>query len=373
MSDDKLEKAKLKMEEAKHQAQQVWVNLVAFLKKFFIVLLISAGFILGFLYGARMHELGYLKGFFGKSLKGSALKVSGRCLVDGEPRDPALAEDLVKITADESDKIFGVILQTREEVECSKDRISIDLLPLLKDFFKPAAQIPEIKMAEHRKKSSPLKLLENKILLISGTCKNQLDGKELPPFTDEKMDVTSVELSKDSESANILGIRRSDKLALLCSSHSIRYSIWDGTDPITVEKPKEKLTFIGKNIYVTGNCPPDPRLPVAPKLKDGRKMIFIGLQNVPVQVLEETFEDDHLVRFMGSVSDPKSEAFNVKIACDSKKFPFSYKAETSEEIKLDRPDSEAIKKGIQDSANVITEENKDVKDNNLKNGGKNGQ
>lgn len=310
------------------------------IKKFAIIIGLFAMLIVGFVVGARMHELGALNGVGDKTLKGATVSISGPCLVDGEERYPALAEDEVKITFIESNKIEGVVRKTREVVSCDLSKVAIDTLPLLTNILKVPSAIPEITLAEKRQKTPMYKSLENKVLLVSGSCRSQVEGKELPPFTDEKIDVTRVEPSTEiKDEFVIMGIRRSDKLAIACPSRAIKYATTSGIDPI-VPEVKIPVSFVNKIITVSSKCTPDPRIPT-PRGSDGRKVSFYRLTNSPVQVIEEVLVDEKLVKFTASIVDKKmKEAFGQMIVCDASVFPLTYEiAKEEEDVKLESVNS----------------------------------
>lgn len=313
-------------------------DVVSLIKKFFILILVIGTFSFGFFIGARMHELGHLEGVLGKDLKGSSVMISGPCLVDQELRNPSLAEDEVKVTSIENGRLIGVIRKTREVVDCEISKIAVDKLPLLANIGKTPTDIPEISKSIKVKKEPEYKLLANKVLLVSGSCKTQ-DGKSLPPFTDEKLDVTAVESSADINEFTVLGIRRSDKLAISCSSKAIKFSITDSSDPI-VEIKKIPLTYVNKRIVVTSKCMPDPRVSI-PRGSDGRKIAFYRLVNSPVQVIEETLKSDELVKFTGTIVDKKlKDSFGQMIICDKSVYPITYNLYEEEDVNLDRVDGQ---------------------------------
>lgn len=342
---------------AAKQKGTLFVNLV---KRFIVAIAVIAAFAGGLFIGARMHELGHLESI--KGLKGATVTVSGPCLVEGVTRVPSLAEDEVKVTSVENGRLSGVVRLTREVVDCEISKIAIDKLPLLSNIGKSPAVVPEIKEMERRSADIPqYKLLENKVLLVSGTCAHQLDKKEIPPFTDEKIDVTSVEVSKENPAVfSIAGIRRSDKVALVCSSRAIKYRITDSSEPIAIEPEKLPTTFIKKIITVTSKCVPDSRLPV-PRGPDGRKVAFFRLVNSPVQVLEEVIVNDRLVKFTGTIVDKKiAAAFGQMVVCDASVFPMTYAPLDEEDTMLDRVDSQKNNPDALTGSKIMMEEPAEV-------------
>lgn len=56
-----------------------------------------------------------LAGVLGKDLRGASVyKCPGACTSDGKVRNPPLAEDQVKITYVDGEKLQGVLVKTRE-------------------------------------------------------------------------------------------------------------------------------------------------------------------------------------------------------------------------------------------------------------------
>jgi len=373
MSDNKLSNLKnripkLDMSEVKEKG----FKLLALIRRFITLIILVSMFAGGFFIGARMHELGHLEGILGKDLKGSSVMVSGPCQVGGDERIPALAEDEVKVTSIQDGTLVGVVRKTREVVTCDLSKIAIDKLPLLANIGKTPAKIPELKeMTKTSKEVAPYKMLENKVLLVSGSCRNQLDAKELPPFTDERVDVTSVEASKENSQIFLIsGIRRSDKVALVCSSKAIKYSLTDGSEPVAVGQIKVPVSFKGKIITVTSRCVPDPRIVPTPRGSDGRKMAFFRLVNSPVQVIEETIKDDRLVKFTGTIVDKKIDkaAYGQMTICDESVYPMTYELYDFEDVNLDQINEENKKK--EDSvtgSEVLLEEEEKKNDAKVKN------
>ena len=294
-------------------------------------------FIAGLGFGARVHETGYLAGFFGKTLKGATVTLSGPCKVNGISRIPALAEDEVKITGEEGGIITGVVRKTREIVICEQKSVSIDKLPLLSNLKKSPTEIPELTAMKVEVKDPEWKKLVQKTLVMSGQCLS-VTGKELPAFTDEKVDVTNVEAAKDqkegsSEDAFIItGIKKSDKIAITCSSTSVKYALFFEKQESVAAQPEVQViekphSFIGETILVTSTCFPDPRLP---KHKVDKKVAFYPLVNSPVQITEENIDaNGKLKKIAGAALQ-----FGQMIVCDGNKFPLTYKPYDADTMKL---------------------------------------
>lgn len=343
---------KVDMDRVRTGAQKV----VTLIKRFVILISVVFAAGSGFFLGARMHELGYTEGMMGKDLKGSSVKISGPCTVQGVPRIPALTEDDVKVTMVQDGKLLGIVRLTREVVECKLAEIAIDRLPLLADFSKTPAAVPALGPAQVIRREIPqLMLLENKVLLVSGVCRSQT-GEPLPPFTDERMNVTNVDEASDIPGTFIIsGIRRSDKVAMACPSRSVTYTVMSGNEPEPVVAAP--ITYVGKVLSVNSRCPPDPRVQPAPRGLDGRKISFFRLVNSPVQILEETFKDGKLVKFTGTIVDEKmKEAFGLQTVCDVAFNPMTYQLYDRDDINLDRIDSQKNNPTVTNGSQAITEE-----------------
>ena len=290
-----------------------------------------------FLIGARMHETGQLAGHFKKDLRGATVRLSGNCSVGGKVRLPALAEDQVKITYINGEKLQAVVRQTREIVECKLSEIALDTLPLLAYMGKDMKEIPELTMPVQAPKSTPdYKKLEKKTLIMSGSCVDFQD-KVLPAFTDEKVDVTAVEGIKDSEDQFVLsGIKKTDQIAIKCLSSAIKYSEYivtsktDGMETNNLGGSQNK-SYVGETLVITGTCFPDERT----KVNKQKKYLFYKLANSKIQILEHDLSKDGKInRLIGTVLD--QEFRGDAVYCDKAKFPFIYKEYDEDSMKLEK-------------------------------------
>jgi hypothetical protein len=334
--------------------------------KFVLVFVSAAG---SFVVGARLHEVGALDGFFGKDLKNATVLVSGPCSFSESKKVAALAEDEVKITGLFDNKFIGVVRKTREVVECESSKVAVDKLPVLADFRKSPVQIPEIKHQEMDEKIDPeWKKLSQKTLIMSGKCKTE-SGGEMSPFTDEVVDVTNVEQNKESESAFLLmGIKKSDKIAVTCDSRYIKYSQYmqksEAKEVIEVKEEKSVKSYLGETILVTGTCFPDTRLP---KHKQKQKVVFYPLVNARVQVTEEELNQNtgKLKKFAGAALDA-----GVMLVCDQSRAALTYKEFDPESMKLspikkvgekrEEKDLDSGEDSVPSGVNVSTEEDQNL-------------
>lgn len=297
------------------------------------VVLVFASATSSFIVGARLHEVGSLSGVFGKDLKNATVYISGPCSFSESQKVAALAEDEVKVTGFIEGKIIGVVRKTREVVECDLNKIAVDRLPILADFRKSPTQVPEIRRQESEIKIDPeWKKLAQQTLLMSGKCKSE-SGKEIPAFTDEVIDVTNVEQNKEAiNSFVLLGIKKSDKIAVTCDSRYIKYSQYapkQEIKEIKIEKEeKVSKSFLGETVLVTGTCFPDTRLP---KHKQKQKVVFYPLVNARVQVTEEEIDEKtgKLKKFAGAALDA-----GVMLVCDQSRAALTYKEFDPESMKL---------------------------------------
>ena len=290
-----------------------------------------------FVVGARLHETGRLDGVWGKDLKGATVKISGPCTVGDKPRLPTLAEDEVIVTMIENDMLLGVVRKTRELVTCKLSETSRSLLPFTWDLLKAPQAIPELTLPNEVVDKVPdYKSLEKKTLLMSGVCES-LEGKLLPGFTDEKIDVTSVEPNKEDPSKFILlGVKKTDQNLIRCQSSNIKYEefreVAKNKDAIDAS---EKVTdggssFVGETLVVTGTCFPDERT----KVNKAKRYLFYKLANTKLQVLEETLDSSgKLKKFTATAL--AGEFLGNAIVCDKARFPFIYQVFDPESTKLE--------------------------------------
>jgi hypothetical protein len=221
-----------------------------FFSRFTILLF---GMAAGFFFGARLSEIGALEGLFGKDLKGATVYLSGPCKVNGVPRVPALAEDEVKITGEVDGMLTGVIRKTREVVLCDTKITAVDKIPVLSNWKKAPTQIPELEAMKIDAKDPEWKKLVQKTLIMSGSCFSTT-GKELPAFTDEKVDVTDIKPDKeDSNNFIISGIKKADKIAVNCRNISVKYSIYEekAEQPVVTPETPKVHSYLGEKMQVS--------------------------------------------------------------------------------------------------------------------------
>ena len=296
------------------------------------------GLAIGFLIGGRMHETGHLAGMLGKDFKGSTVFLSGVCSTDGEPRLPAFAEDEVKVTSIDGEKLLGVVRLTREHIECKLSDIAIDKLPLLSNLAKSPAVIPELKQQEKEVKQRPaFKDLEKKTIILSGSCVSD-KNEAIPPFTDEKVDVTSADQSQENKELFVLtGIKKSDKQVVRCLSNAIKYEMFVPETPKQQEEAakvaeEKNKSQVGEIILITGSCFPDERTNLNKKSKS---RALYKLANTRVEVLEDKVDPTtgRLSYVAGTVLDDPYKT--EQIVCDRSKIPFGVKDYDPEGMKLD--------------------------------------
>ena len=294
--------------------------------------------VLGFIIGARLHEVGYLANKLGKDYKGSTVYLSGLCNISGsnKPRLPAFAEDEVKVTSIDGERLLGIVRLTRESIECKLADVAIDKLPLLANLAKSPAAIPELQAPVIEKKDRPAyKDYEKKTLLMSGSCVN-MKNEVLPAFTDETVDITSVDPSQECEDLFVFtGIKKKDQEVVRCLSNSVKYEVFqekalvaDNSAPAVQEGP---VSSVGEVILITGSCFPDQRTNLNKKSKI---RALYKLANTRVEVLEERLDKDGKISYLaGTVMD---EPYRTEqVVCDKTKIPFIYKDYDPEGMKLD--------------------------------------
>lgn len=302
------------------------------------VTMILVGMALGFLVGARLHETGNLAGMFGKDFKGATVYLSGLCNVSGstKPRLPAFAEDEVKVTSVDGEKLLGVVRLTRESIECKLADVAVDKLPLIANLAKSPAKVPDLQAPVEENKGRPqYKDLEKKTLIMSGSCLN-IKNEVLPAFTDEKVDVTSVDASKDNEELFVItGIKKADREMVRCLSNAVKYEVFVDKAVVAandgISAPAGPTSAVGEVLLITGSCFPDQRTNLNQRSKI---RALYKLANTRVEVLEEKRDKDGRITYLaGTVMD---EPFRTEqVVCDRSKIPFVYKDYDPDGMKLD--------------------------------------
>jgi hypothetical protein len=298
----------------------------------FIIFVCLIGMAAGFILGARTFETGNAAQF-GASLKGSSVRVSGPCKIDGEVRKPALAEDQVKIVSFNGKTMTGVIRATRETVVCDMSVTAIDSLPLLRDFTSSPSIIPDIKPFEVSHNDSEVSDLQKRSIKVSGTCEDG-QGQELSPLVDQNIEVINVErVQSDKTNIRISGIMKKTKTAVVCLSKNIRYTIVDGSgEPalpaIAGQIAPARKDLVGDVILVTSTCFPDRRLPSTKK----SKILFYPLVNTKLQVTQSTFDDNGKISYLsGAIVE-----IGAMVECDANKFPLTWRPYDPSTMKLER-------------------------------------
>jgi hypothetical protein len=295
----------------------------------FIIIVLIIGLSIGFLVGARLFETGNV-GKVGSSLKGTTVKVTGPCRTDGEIRNPALAEDEVKIVSIDEKLMIGVLRGTRETVECDLDRTAIDYLPLLKDLNHSPSEIPELKRNEVVKNDSELDQLKKRTIKVSGTCEDS-QGLEMQPLIDQSIDVINLErLSTDHAVIKISGIMKKTKASVTCLSKNIKYSILDNNGDVQViqgQLTPVKKDLVNSVILITSTCFPDKRLPQT----KNSKILFYPVINAKLQVTQNSFDEDgKLVYVAGALIGT-----GAMVECDTNKYPISWVSYDASSMRLD--------------------------------------
>ena len=201
--------------------------------------------------GSRAYELGVV-GEKLNNYKGATVFVSGPCKTAGRQRVPALTEDEVKITGQEYDeenkklkKIIGVVRATREVVECDMNVTTVDALPLTSKIGQKPLRVPDINSVKVKRVADQSLLdLVGKTVSASGICKTD-KGSQLQPFTDERLEILSVEATDDGKQI-LRGIKKIDKSAVYCDTEMVRYKEIEPFEDV-----------IGKTIVASGICKND--------------------------------------------------------------------------------------------------------------------
>jgi hypothetical protein len=296
--------------------------------------------------GARIHETGRLAGYFGKDYKGSTVRMSSAsCTINGKASPMGVAQDQVIVTYADAEKIEGVIRKTRDKISCKTSETVISTLSLSDLLGREDDVVPDYKLPVAVIARAPeYKTLEKKTLLMSGSCVD-LEGKSLPAFTDEKVDVTSVVGERDADGQEsmdqftLTGImNRVDKApqTIRCASNNIKYSEYqvakkggEGMD-LNLEQTQAK-SYVGEILVITGTCFPDERT----KINKTKRYAFYKLANAKIQVLEHDMtKDGKINRLVGIALD--AEFRGDALYCDRVKFPFTFKEYDEDSMKLEK-------------------------------------
>lgn len=291
--------------------------------------------------GARIHETGRLAGYFGKDYKGATVLLSsGTCTINGKPSTIGLALDQVIVTYIDAEHIEGILRKTRDVVSCKSSETVIDTLSLADLLGRDNDKIPEFMLPKVVEQEPAYKALEKKTLLMSGSCVD-LNGKTLPAFTDEKVDVTSVVGSKENpEVFTLTGILKRDNkepTPVSCLSTAIKYTEYNAAGPKQAAgmelniADNQKKSYVGDILIITGTCFPDERT----KINKTKRYAFYKLANSKVQVLEHDLtKDGQINRLVGIAMD--DEFRGDALYCDRAKFPFTFKEFDEDSVKLDK-------------------------------------
>lgn len=282
--------------------------------------------VIGFTFGARLHETGNLAKIRG-TYKGATILVTGNCKnLKGKIRRPSLGSDYFTVIKEDSKTLRGVVRETREVLDCEKDEVTYTAMPfdLLRDFTKTPPSFTKMPVLTELEEKPPVYMdLAKKTLLISGTCSTQT-GRELEPFTDEEVDVTDIRGDKRSEMKTFIlyGIRRSDRQAIKCLSTAIKYD-WNLKKKKKVVK-QEKKSLVGEIVIVSGSCLPDKRT----MSKRTVKFSSYKFTNSKVQVLEEGVDSEGNVKFTAIAM--VKPYMGDSVLCDKDELPFIFEAYDSD-------------------------------------------
>lgn len=336
-----------KMIKVKSFFSQLVITTIKLVKIGFLMSLIAAAFIVG----ARMHEVGFLAGHFQKTLKGATVSITGSCYSPTREKLLGVNGQVVVINVT-TEKLMGLLRETKDVIECKTNEFTVETLPLFSDLFKNHSdlqKIPQMESSPVKEIANEYKSLENKDLIISGTCVS-IDNQALPTFTDEVVAVTEIAISKeDPKQFELAGIKKSDKSVIKCIKGAIHYRMADAKDLAPKEAPpvvkEEKISFINSTQLVTGLC--------YPHIKKGSPFRDITLSNTKVKILEEKLDDSgkQLKSLVGSLfaTCPK-ENLNCKekkyegvlVDCDKSKSPFVHETFNEDEQKLEPLQEEPV-------------------------------
>lgn len=319
----KMPELKFKVPDTSRLRSFIWRKLIE------ILFFSPVGVCLALLFGMRAFEVGIVK------IKGSTVKVSGICQVDGKDRIPAFNEDQVTITKNSDGVLTGVVRKTREAISCNVDSVAIDSLPLLKDFNNNPQPVPELTIPVQKEEESPVLSLTNKTLKISGICTN-LKTNTSETFIDQIMLTSSGKKLDGSNEYVILGVIKDKQIPVQCAlgSFNWEYAKVEEKDSRGNSINKEE-DITGKVFLVTSTCFPDDRLP---KTKNSDQLYY-ELFNSKIQITGYRYVNGKIAWISGAFLKKKT-----MIVCDETKFPIHMELFDPSIMKLDNLDDESKSK-----------------------------
>lgn len=259
---------------------------------------------------------------------GRDFKVTGVCKKEGEERRPAFASDFIKVSSVSEKIVRGVVLMTREDVECDLDLVSFDRVLFLSNVEIPAISAP-VKKAQI---CEPPQGLLNSQIRITGPCVSESGEKET--LVDELVGVISVKPENECDSFELSAISTERKKMYKCSTSSLNYQKHivddskmssDGIAQVNAERRVSSASdLIGKTILVTGECFPD----VSGGTVSGRQISYPA-DNAQIRVIRATMEGGSLKVVRGFMTNKKAN-----VVCDQERFPFIWREFDANQMRL---------------------------------------
>lgn len=314
------------------RVKKISLQIQDLLRKILKIMVIILLPIVAFVVGARLFEQGHL------AKKGANLRITGMCKTQsGQIRDD-LAQDQIIISGMSAKHIEGILRKTREYVNCDLDKVALDTLGPISDLFKATEEnIPSLtkfKETIKEEKVEDFKQYENKAFIISGVCKSS-EGKNLPPFIDQKVEVANVRPLKEEPGEFVFYGIREDKVTLLCKSTDVTIKDYSQQKMDSSISMSNNVSYLGKKMLITGLCTPDFRV-----YKDTNRkpeVSFYDLTNTPVEVVEEEIVDGNIKALAGIVADQDAKIGSIaiythRIYCDTSKYPLKIKDPSDESV-----------------------------------------
>lgn len=278
-----------------------------------------------FYIGARYYETGRVPSLVYKylgaeknKLTGGTILVSGTCvLMKNSLKKKGLLRDQLTVFKEKGNLIKGVVRKDKTFVNCDKNKIDIDHMPLLQNIFihqliKVSDEdiIFEEKVVKKQKKDWSF-LEKKEFLMTASSCTNH-KKEPVPNFIEEEVVILKA-THINMKNAKLDMIRKKDNLSLICEYENV--SVFDKKEKIV--KKKEVSSIMNKRVYVSGRCIPHKSnvssLPV--------KLNNYILKESPIRVIDEKFVDDKLKMVSGVILEENDPVLSYDIQGKNVKLP----------------------------------------------------
>lgn len=284
-------------------------NIILFLLKLIMLVAWSTGC---FFFGARYFETGRIPNFLqsefgGQTYTGGTILISGTCsLKSDKTKKKGLLRDQLTVFKDDGKILQGVVRKDKTFVDCDRNSISIDTMPLLVNIFKyKLIEVPSDDIIfEEIKKETPRKdwsFLEKRTVLMSGTNCTDYKKEPVPNFIENEVIILkATDLGRENAKLDL--IRKKDQFSLVCEYKNISI-----TDKKEIKKEEIK-TVMNQVVYVSGRCLSHKtnisNLPV--------KLSNYVLKETPIRVISEKIIKNKIVSVSGVILEENNPILSIQ-------------------------------------------------------------